>query len=98
MSTGMIGVSFSKSVSKVRIHAWDGSCKTHFWTPSSNILTLHFYTFSVIYTFYFYIAFEELTFYQKYSIKCVLYSLFYQLISPLRDVEHGAKGEGVSFK
>ena len=45
----------------------------------SNILTFHFYTFSVICTFYFYfyIAFEELTFYQKCSIKCVLYSLFY---------------------
>ena len=32
-NTGMIGVSFSKSVSKVRINVWDGSCKTHFWTP-----------------------------------------------------------------
>ena len=31
-NTGMIGVSFSKSVSKVRINVWDGSCKTHFWT------------------------------------------------------------------
>ena len=53
----------------------------------SNILTFHFYTFSVIYTFFFYIAFEELTFYQKCSIKCVLYSLFYtskiSLLSPL---------------
>ena len=49
---------------------------TLFWIIS-NILTLHCYTFSVIYTFYFYIAFEELTFYQKCSIKCVLYSLFY---------------------
>ena len=29
----MIGVSFPKSVSKVRINVWDGSCKTHFWTP-----------------------------------------------------------------
>ena len=29
-NTGMIGVSFSKSVSKVRINVWDGSCKTHF--------------------------------------------------------------------
>ena len=28
-NTGMIGVSFSKSVSKVRINVWDGSCKTH---------------------------------------------------------------------
>ena len=36
-----------------------------------NILTFHFYTFSVIYTFYFYIAFEELTFYKKCSIKCI---------------------------
>ena len=43
----------------------------------SNILTSSLLTFSVIYTFYFYIAFEELTFYQKCSIKCVLYSLFY---------------------
>ena len=43
----------------------------------SNILTSSLLTFSVIYTFYFYIAFEELTFYQKWSIKCVLYSLFY---------------------
>ena len=34
-NTGMIGVSFSKSVSKVRINVWDGSCKTHFWTPRS---------------------------------------------------------------
>ena len=49
---------------------------TLFWIIS-NILTFHFYTFSVIYTFYSYIAFEELTFYQKCSIKCVLYSLFY---------------------
>ena len=32
-NTGMIGVSFSKSVYKVRINVWDGSCKTHFWTP-----------------------------------------------------------------
>ena len=32
-NTGMIGVSFSKSVSKVRINVWGGSCKTHFWTP-----------------------------------------------------------------
>ena len=52
---------------------------TPFWIIS-NILTFHFYTFSVIYTFYFYIAFEELTFYQKWSIKCVLYSLFYQKV------------------
>ena len=44
----------------------------------SNILTSSLLTFSVIYTFYFYIAFEELTFYQKWSIKCVLYSLFYK--------------------
>ena len=51
---------------------------TLFWIIS-NILTFHFYTFSVIYTFYFYIAFEELTFYQKCSIKCVLYSLFYNI-------------------
>ena len=49
---------------------------TLFWIIS-NILTFHFHTISVIYTFYFYIAFEELTFYQKWSIKCVLYSLFY---------------------
>ena len=49
---------------------------TLFWIIS-NILTFHFYTFSVIYTFCFYIAFEELTFYQNCSIKCVLYSLFY---------------------
>ena len=28
----MIGVSFSKSVSKVRNNVWDGSCKTHLWT------------------------------------------------------------------
>ena len=28
-NTGMIGVSFSKSVSKVRINVWDSSCKTH---------------------------------------------------------------------
>ena len=49
---------------------------TLFWIIS-NILTFHFNTFSVIYTFYFYIAFEELTFYQKCSIKCILYSLFY---------------------
>ena len=33
---------------------------------------------ATLYTFYFYIAFEELTFYQKCSIKCVLYSLFYR--------------------
>ena len=32
-NTGMIGVSFSKSASKVRINVWDGNCKTHFWTP-----------------------------------------------------------------
>ena len=32
-NTGMIGVSFSKSVYKVRINVWDGSCKTHFWIP-----------------------------------------------------------------
>ena len=57
---------------------------TLFWIIS-NILTFHFYTFSVIYTFYFYIAFEELTFYQKCSIKCVLYSLFYN-ISPSKEV------------
>ena len=44
----------------------------------SNILTSSLLTFSVIYTFYFYIAFEELTFYQKCLIKCVLYSLFYR--------------------
>ena len=31
-NTGMIGVSFSKSVFKVRINVWDGRCKTHFWT------------------------------------------------------------------
>ena len=43
----------------------------------SNILTSSLLTFSVNYTFYFYIAFEELTFYQKCSIKYVLYSLFY---------------------
>ena len=43
----------------------------------SNILTSSLLTFSVTYTFYFYIAFVELTFYQKCSIKCVLYSLFY---------------------
>ena len=30
---GMIGVSFSKSVFKVKVNVWDGSCKTHFWTP-----------------------------------------------------------------
>ena len=52
---------------------------TLFWIIG-NILTFHFYTFSVLYTFYFYIAFEELTFYQKCSIKCVLYSLFYRLM------------------
>ena len=51
---------------------------TLFWIIS-NFLTFHFCTFSVIYTFYFYVAFEELTFYQKCSIKCVLYSLFYLL-------------------
>ena len=50
---------------------------TLFWIIS-NILTFHFFTFSVIYTFYFYIAFAQLIFYQKCSIKCVLYSLFYQ--------------------
>ena len=49
----------------------------------SNILTSSLLTFSVIYTFYFYIAFEELTFYQKCSIKCVLYSLFYSFITSL---------------
>ena len=49
---------------------------TLFWIIS-NILTFHFYTFSVIYTFYFFIAFEELWIYQKCSIKCVLYSLCY---------------------
>ena len=51
---------------------------TLFWIIS-NILTFHFYTFSVIYTFYFYMAFEELTFYQKCSMKCNLYSLFYNV-------------------
>ena len=34
-------------------------------------------TFSEIYNFYFNIVFEELTFYQKCSIKCVGNSLFY---------------------
>ena len=29
-NTGIIGVSFSKSVSKVRINVWDGSCKHTF--------------------------------------------------------------------
>ena len=44
----------------------------------SNILTSSLLTFSVIYTFYFYIAFEELTIYKKCSIKSDLYSLFYR--------------------
>ena len=39
-NTGMIGVSFSKSVSKVRINVWDGSCKTHFLGVQKCVLQL----------------------------------------------------------
>ena len=35
----------------------------------SNILTFHFCTFSVMYTFYFYIDLEELIFYKIYLLK-----------------------------
>ena len=47
----------------------------------SNIFTSSVLTFSVICTFYFYIAFKEHTFYQKHSIKCVENSLFYSCIA-----------------
>ena len=48
---------------------------TLFWIIS-NILTFHFYTFSVICTFYFYIAFKGLKIHQKYLIKKVPYFPF----------------------
>ena len=38
-NTGMIGVSFSKSVSKVRINVWDGSCKL---LDSKKMVEAHF--------------------------------------------------------
>ena len=44
-NTGMIGVSFSKSVSKVRINVWDGSCASTIFLESKSV----FYSYHPIY-------------------------------------------------